>query len=825
MRERTHRAAVRDSVKAVLMSSFCYALSHGHGRPSCFQSSDKLRSGMPPARQLLRATKASISFKGVLGSAKIAAPQVKKKLRLFSCSCIYPPFLAPQRPRPLQDRIREQLSWAPSRRRPRTTRHGSPWFRRLGAPMRHASLSAWNGSCRTSTATARRGSAPLWDWGSRTPSRPRWRAFLRSGSGASATSTSEKGLRFIERNLSCITDDKCDMPVGFNIIFPGMPELGVGMGMEFPLSQADVNAMLRLRDMELKRCVDNPASGSKASMAYVAEGLGKSQDWAQVMTYQRKNGSFFNSPSTTAAAAIHTYDHRALDYLDLLISKFGSSVPTVYPLNIYSQLCMVDTLEKMGISHSFACEINYILDMAYRSWLQNDDEIMLDMATCAMAFRLLRMHGYGISSVVLEEEFILESIGSWSGKLLKQQLCSNKISQLVNPAEVEHALKFPFYSTLDRLEHNRNIESFRTVERFHTLKSAYCACHANEEIASLAAHEFSFAQSVYQEELRHIECWVKESRLDELKFARLMPAHALFTAAATMFPSQLSDARIAWAKKCLLVTVVDDFFDYEGSREETVNLVALIDKWDAHGEIGFCSERVEIMFRAVYNTSNELGAKAAVLQNRSVTHHIAELWQDAVRTTMVEAEWRCERYMPSMEEYMRVAEVSFLLGPIVPPSAYFVGTELPEEVIRRPEYGELFRHVNTFGRLLNDMRTYEKERRHGKLNSVMLHALRYGDSSTGAIEVAKQHLSRAMEASRKELLRLVHRAERRAPGVQGTVLEHVQGDAAVLQGERRVLLAGGHDELDECGASRATASASLTSGHPVPMPPRDPGCE
>jgi hypothetical protein len=31
-------------------------------------------------------------------------------------------------------------------------------------------------------------------------------------------------------------------------------------------------------------------------------------------------------------------------------------------------------------------------------WLQRDEEIMLDVATCAMAFRILRMNGYDVSS-------------------------------------------------------------------------------------------------------------------------------------------------------------------------------------------------------------------------------------------------------------------------------------------------------------------------------------------------------------------------------------------------------------------------------------------
>jgi len=94
--------------------------------------------------------------------------------------------------------------------------------------------------------------------------------------------------------------------------------------------------------------------------------MGNLLDWDQAMVYQRKNGSFFNSPATTAAAAIHSYNGRALDYLDSLISKFGSSVPTVHPRNAYSQLRMVDTLEKMGISPGFSGEIDSILDTIYR---------------------------------------------------------------------------------------------------------------------------------------------------------------------------------------------------------------------------------------------------------------------------------------------------------------------------------------------------------------------------------------------------------------------------------------------------------------------------
>ena len=63
------------------------------------------------------------------------------------------------------------------------------------------------------------------------------------------------GLRFIGHNASLVTDNRSDTPAGFNIIFPGMVAHGIGMGLEIPLTPADVDAILRLRDMELKRFV------------------------------------------------------------------------------------------------------------------------------------------------------------------------------------------------------------------------------------------------------------------------------------------------------------------------------------------------------------------------------------------------------------------------------------------------------------------------------------------------------------------------------------------------------------------------------------------
>ncbi|TVU15794.1 hypothetical protein EJB05_39332, partial [Eragrostis curvula] len=456
--------------------------------------------------------------------------------------------------------------------------------------------------------------------------------------------------------------------------------------------------------------------------------------------------------------------------------KSVKNVSTVYPKHIYSQLSMVDVLENMGISRYFDDEIKCILDNTYSSWLQRDEEIMQDVETCAMAFRILRMNGYNVSSRYLsdtgsllelykaskvsisEDEFILNCIGSWSGYLLKEQLSSGALKRTPLFKEVEHALSCPFYTTLDRLNHRRAIEHFN-VSCHQMLKTAYLPCH--EDILALAVRDFNTSQYIYQQELQQLESWVKESRLDKLQFARQKLAYFYLSAAGTIFPPEQSDVRVFWALNGVLTTIVDDFFDVGGSKEELENLVILVEMWDEHHKIEYYSEQVEIVFSAIYTSVNQLGAKASVVQGRDVTNHLIETWLNLLRSMMTEVEWRISKYVPTAEEYLENAFMTFALGPVVLPALYFVGPTLSESVVRDPEYRELFRLMSTCGRLLNDAQTYEREYSEGKVNSVSLLVLQSGGSMS--IEEARSEIQKPIDACRRDLLRMVLRQEGAVP--------------------------------------------------------------
>ncbi|XP_038976928.1 ent-kaur-16-ene synthase, chloroplastic-like [Phoenix dactylifera] len=598
-----------------------------------------------------------------------------------------------------------------------------------------------------------------------------------------------RGLHFVGSYFSSAMDEKLHSPIGFEIIFPGMLGYAIDMGLDLPISQNDIDVMFHMRDLELQRVSENSSEGRKAYLAYVAEGLGKSQDWQEVMKYQRENGSLFNSPSTTAAALTHKYDAKALEYLRSLLQKFGSSVPTSYPRDIHTLLCVVDKIERLGIGQHFSYEIKNILDRIYRCWLNNDEEISADMATCAMAFRLLRMNGFDISSdalsqfgdasfffssiqghlkdmktvlelykasqiKILPNEQVLDELGSLSSNILREALSPNSEHGLqVLSQEVDYALKFSFYANVERLEHKSYIENFK-VENLQVLKTSYTSSGIDDkDLFELALEDFNLCQSIYRKELQHIESWVKEKRLDQLEFARQKQIYCYFTAAAMIFSPESFDARMSWAKNTVLTVVVDDFFDQGGSREELVNFISLVEKWDGNHEKQFCSERVNILYSALYSTINEIGAKASALQKRCVTDHIVETWLTLVKAMMKESEWARTNTVPTMDEYMANGYISFALEPTIFPTLFFVGQEVSVDAIGGPEYHNLNKLVGIIGRLINDMQSFEREGKEGKLNSVTLRIVHSRGSTSK--EEAIREIQSIIDSSRAELLRLV----------------------------------------------------------------------
>ncbi|KAF2304476.1 hypothetical protein GH714_031906 [Hevea brasiliensis] len=331
--------------------------------------------------------------------------------------------------------------------------------------------------------------------------------------------------------------------------------------------------------------------------------------------------------------------------------------------------------------------------------------------------------------IIFPNEPVLERIYDWTRTYLENELVSTGAIQdksLHN--EVDYALKHP-YASLERTESRRYIENYN-VDNISLLKTSYRYFNIdNRDLLTLSFQDFNKCQAIHREELDYLERWVKEYNLDKLKFARQKIAYAHFSIAAVLSHPDLSDARISWAQNTVLTTVVDDFFDFAGSMEELLNLIELIQRWDEHSTIGFKSKDVEILFYAIYGTTNDLADKASKQQGRCVKKHLIDIWITLLDTMLKEAEWAKNKLVPTMYEYIT--------------NGY--------------EYNNLFMHVSIIGRLLNDCVTVAREGAQGKLNSVSL-AIVHGRGAVTEKE-AQEEVTRLIESHRRELLRMVQQTK------------------------------------------------------------------
>ncbi|CAN1311345.1 Ent-kaur-16-ene synthase, chloroplastic [Linum perenne] len=600
----------------------------------------------------------------------------------------------------------------------------------------------------------------------------------------------DNALGFMERNSVYLNDPTQQTPIGFDVTFPAMVQTSVkDFNLNLPLKSADVDAMIRNRESILNNSANPQSKGRDAYLAYISEGIGDLQSWETAMKFQRSNGSLFNSPSATAAAFIHLGDPGSLRYLRSVVRDCDSAVPTIYPHGIHTRLLLVDAVQSLGIYRHFLDEIRVKLDEIYKCWQQGDEEIFLDPTTCAMAFRLLRLNRYPVSSedrftndtmegylkdgrAVLElhkassvcypEEQILEQQQSWTRRFLVEELdhnCYENANRMLTPQEsllkqMHNAVNYPFRADLRPLATLRNIEEQCFLDNKRVMKSFFsCASYGGKDFVKLAVEDFNSRQTIYSRELKHLMLWLEDKKIDQMRFAKMKTGYCYFIVVAIISDPELSDARAAFTKYAVLASLVDDLFDLFGTPEELLNLVDLFQRWDVNGPITkteFSSERVETLYRAIYDTICETVEKALPIQGRSIMDHLVELWLDMVKAMLKEAEWRKPDTVPTLDEYLRNGTSTISIGAFFVPTLYLSKNKLSKEVVTSPQFRQLLKVTSVCGRLLNDIRSFQREAEQGEMNAVLLLARGCGGDVGEAIEVIESSIKELTQ----ELLRL-----------------------------------------------------------------------
>eukprot|EP01018_Ginkgo_biloba_P040734 Gb_38471 [translate_table: standard] len=130
----------------------------------------------------------------------------------------------------------------------------------------------------------------------------------------------------------------------------------------------------------------------RTSLLYSTEGLQEMIDWKRIGDVQCEDGSFLNSPASTACVFMHTGDPKCLSFLNNMLLKFGNCVPCLYPLDLFERLSAVDIVQRFRRSKK---RLIMYWNQRGIGWARGSP--VADLEITAMGLRILRLYQYDVS--------------------------------------------------------------------------------------------------------------------------------------------------------------------------------------------------------------------------------------------------------------------------------------------------------------------------------------------------------------------------------------------------------------------------------------------
>ncbi|KAJ4822265.1 hypothetical protein Tsubulata_006365 [Turnera subulata] len=424
----------------------------------------------------------------------------------------------------------------------------------------------------------------------------------------------EKGMSFFNDNICKLEDENAEnIPCGFEIVFPSLLDKARMLEIEIPNDSGLLQRIYAMRNLKLTKIPKEIMHAVPTSLLYSLEGL-RDHDWERLLKLQFQDGSFLFSPSSTAFAFMQTKDDKCMQYLSKTVQKFGGAVPSAYPMDIFEQIWAVDRLQRLGISRYFQPEIEERVSYIHSCWSSTEglgwakNSRVHDLDDTAMGFRQLRLHGYDVSPDVIErfrkgDEFVsypgesnnsliavcnfyrttqllfpgektLKDGKEFAYKYLRERQAANDLLDkwLISkdlPGEVRFALDVPWYACLPRLESRFYIEQYGGQEVVWIAKTFIRMPYIdNNNYLELAKLDYNNCQALHRREWNIFQKWYQEWHPQDFGLSSKSLLLAYFLAAASIFETERSRERLAWAKTAVMLDTIENYFVGDCSIEE-----------------------------------------------------------------------------------------------------------------------------------------------------------------------------------------------------------------------------------------------------------------
>ncbi|GJU79314.1 copalyl pyrophosphate synthase 2 [Tanacetum coccineum] len=296
---------------------------------------------------------------------------------------------------------------------------------------------------------------------------------------------------------------------------------------------------------------------------------------------------------------------------------------------------MVDRLQRLGIARYFRPEIKNCVKYIYRYWNEKGigyarNTNVPDVDDTAMGFRVLRMHGYQISTDVFRHfekdgkfacyagqlaesltamlsvyrasqmlfpgEKILDDANKFSHKFLTDKRSRNELLDkwVISkdlPGEVGYALDVPWYASLPRLEARYYLEQYGGDDDVWIGKTLYR--------------------------------WYALLNMEGSSYKNLLWSY--YEAAASIFEPERYNERLAWAKTTVLLETITSIFTK--SQFSNVDMQAFVDEFINAQQHGKNQIPWHNVMDAVHETLNQISADVLTAHGVDIHLHLLCMWR------------------------------------------------------------------------------------------------------------------------------------------------------------------------------------------------------
>uniref|UniRef100_A0A7N0V974 Uncharacterized protein n=1 Tax=Kalanchoe fedtschenkoi TaxID=63787 RepID=A0A7N0V974_KALFE len=276
------------------------------------------------------------------------------------------------------------------------------------------------------------------------------------------------------------------------------------------------------------------------------------------------------------------------------------------------QLKMVDAIQLLGLGYHFSEEIEQTLESLSANIFNTGG---YDLYHTSLCFRLLRQHGYNVSSAIFNRfintnggliEDLLSDVQGMLSFYEAAQLrlhkdaaldevvakCATHLESIapnLNPSlnrQVTAALKQSLHKDIPRLQAWKYFSTYQEDESH------------DKTLLKLAKLDFNLLQKYHQQELSHISKWWKDLDLpSKCHYARDRLVEAYIWALTLYYEPQYSLGRMIFTKVIALAAVLDDTYDAYGTIDELELLTEAISRGDTSS-----SDKMPTYARALYQT-------------------------------------------------------------------------------------------------------------------------------------------------------------------------------------------------------------------------------